>query len=260
LPPHADPGRLPVSVLIGLALLPFAIPLLWIAAPVVFGQPPVLSIATPLSLALAASALCLAVVYTIDWSPATRVKGVLILVSLAYFAGLSLYFLKKEMVDGVRKVVGQDRDWKEFKVPGGNCKVNMPGKPTEAPGALPGWELTCYRASQRGGLAGPSVFTVGFAKDQNPAEEEKWFDAVKKSLVQAAGGQLVNEITVKHDDRLPGRQWEFHNIRTRTTRIVQVYRDKDRLYYLSAEGQNLSPDDRLVQDFFDSFLVTGGKD
>src|SRR5262245_58224821 len=108
---HAEPAaRLPVSVLIGLALLPFAIPLLWVIAPLVFGQPPMLSLATPVALAVSASALCLAVVYTIDWSPTTRVKGVLILVGLAYFAGLSLYFLKKDMVDGVRKVIGPEAE------------------------------------------------------------------------------------------------------------------------------------------------------
>ena len=66
--------------------------------------------------------------------------------------------------------------------------------------------------------------------------------------------------TVTEARDLPGRQWVFYLKRNRTTRIVQVYRAKGRLYYLAAEGQNLSPGDQLAQDFFDSFLVTGGTD
>src|SRR5262249_19856974 len=66
--PHRNPpGGLPVSVLIGLALLPFAIPILWLIASVVVGQPPMLSPAAPVALAVAASILCLAVIYTVDW-------------------------------------------------------------------------------------------------------------------------------------------------------------------------------------------------
>src|SRR6202030_2917532 len=81
--PHRHPpGGLPASVLIGLALLPFAIPILWLIAPIVFGQPPMPSLAVPLAIALSASILSLAVIYTIDWSPQLRVKGVLILVGL----------------------------------------------------------------------------------------------------------------------------------------------------------------------------------
>src|SRR5690606_23747809 len=97
---HSDlaPGGLPLSVMIGLALLPFAIPLVWLAAVLLSGRPPALSLATPAALALSAAVLCLAVVFTVDWSPATRLKGVLMLVGLAYFAGLSLFFLKKDMV------------------------------------------------------------------------------------------------------------------------------------------------------------------
>src|SRR5439155_23835406 len=116
-PPHSS--GLPASVLVGLALLPFAIPLLWLMGPTVLGQQPALSLAAPASLALSASILCLAVVYTVDWTPSTRVKGVLMLVGLSYFAGLSLYFLKSEMVDRVRVFFGAEREWEDFRGPEG---------------------------------------------------------------------------------------------------------------------------------------------
>lgn len=260
-PPHTDPGKLPVSVLIGLALLPFVIPLAWVIAPLVLGHPPTLSLATPVALAVSASALCLAVVYTIDWTPITRVKGVVVLVGLSYMAGLSLYFLKKDMVDGVRRVVGEDRNWHEFRVPNGDCKVKMPGKPTPAADLRPidGWNLKCYRASHKGGLAPPVVFVIGVGDDPNPAragDEKEWFDAVKRSVIQ---GGAVDEKVIRHEaQNLPGRQWEFR--RGRMIQVVQVFRAKGRLYYLSAEGQTLDPDGNLARDFFESFHVTGGQD
>src|SRR5437868_13522703 len=57
-------GGLPASILIGLALLPFVIPLLWLVAPMLVGQPPALSLAAPAALAVTASVLSLAVIYT----------------------------------------------------------------------------------------------------------------------------------------------------------------------------------------------------
>src|SRR5262249_58963466 len=83
----------------------------------VAGQEPMLSWAVPVALAVSASVLCLAVIYTIDWSPGTRVKGVLMIVALAYFAALNLYFLKKQMVDEVRKFFGAGHDWVVFRPP-----------------------------------------------------------------------------------------------------------------------------------------------
>src|SRR5262245_27688869 len=53
-----QPGGLPLSVMIGLALLPFMIPLVWLLAPAVVGWPPALTAAAPVALAVAASALC----------------------------------------------------------------------------------------------------------------------------------------------------------------------------------------------------------
>jgi hypothetical protein len=74
--PHTPvPGGLPFSVLVGFALMPFAIPLLWLLGPLVTGFEPALSPAVPVSLAIAAAALCLGVVYTIDWTAVTRIKG-----------------------------------------------------------------------------------------------------------------------------------------------------------------------------------------
>jgi hypothetical protein len=239
--------------------LPFVVPLLWVIAPQVVGQPPMLSLATPIALAVAASALCLAVVYTIDWSPTTRVKGVLMLVGLSYFTGLSLYFLKKEMVDKARSFVGPERNLVEFRPPGRDYKVNMPPAPQSVNAQpLPKWDLKCYSASHKQfAVPMPMVFTVGTAQDLKPAQlgdEEQWFAAIEKSL--AAGGAGEPLVAATPLERLegtgPGREYHFR-IGPRT-RIVRVYRAPGRLYYLSVEGGNLDED--LVEDFFDSFMVT----
>src|SRR5579872_7038261 len=64
--PHRHPvSGLPASVLVGLALLPFAIPVLWVTAPPIIGHTPQLSFAVPLAIAVSASILSLAVIYTI---------------------------------------------------------------------------------------------------------------------------------------------------------------------------------------------------
>src|SRR4051812_9876374 len=56
---HGSPipanGGLPVSVLFGFALLPLAIPLLWLIGPQLLSKPPALTLAAPISLAVAAS-------------------------------------------------------------------------------------------------------------------------------------------------------------------------------------------------------------
>jgi hypothetical protein len=246
-------------VLIGLALLPFAIPLLWLIGPLVLDQQPALSLAAPASLALSASVLCLAVVYTVDWSAATRVKGVLMLVGLAYFAGLSLFFLKKEMVDRAKEVLGTGLNWRDFS-PDKTYRVKMPGRPAPTPEQpLPGWTLACHRSSYKS-LTGTVVFVVGTGldKDVNPGDDARWLDEVKKALCDAAGGAGAEKPReVKHP--YPGWEWEVHFPNGQTVRTVRVHRAAGKIYYLSAEGPDLNADDELPQQFFDSFLLTPGK-
>jgi hypothetical protein len=265
--PHVLPaGGLPLSVMIGLALLPFVVPLLWLLAPLVAGQDPVLSPAAPTALAVAASALCLAVVYTVDWSPATRLKGVLMLVGLSYFAGVSLYFLKKEMVDRVKQVFGPDAEWTDFTQNNGHYKVRMPGRATPTDGKQLGgrpWPLECYKASRNDPRAGRVVFVVGTGKDPHGGEvaDAEWFAEARDRALQAAGGRLIEEREVgKNRDTYPGREWRIQLPDNRTVRIVRVFRGTGhgRTYYQALEGRG-TPDDLAGdpdnQPFFDSFWI-----
>jgi hypothetical protein len=258
---HGIGRGLPATVLVGLALLPFLIPLLWVLAPAVMGQEPVLSVAAPTALAVAASALCLAVVYTVDWTPTTRVKGVLMLVGLSYFAAASLYYLKKEMVDRVKRFFGAGAEWKEFSPPNGDCKILMPGVPRRLPQLqpLPGWKLECHQGTHKPYL-GTFWFTVGYGVDVQPnVPDDEWFEAAKKAALSIDPRRRAVRETPVEQQKWRGREWVFENgdedETVSVTRVVRVP-EKRRVYFVSARGPKLSPDDDEAKAFFDSFLIS----
>jgi hypothetical protein len=260
-------------VLIGLALLPFAIPILWLIAPVVIGEEPVLSVATPAALSIAASVLCLAVIYTIDWTPATRVKGVLMLVCLAYFAAVGLYFLKKEMVDRIQKATGlsEATNWQVFDAHPGGYRVKMP-TPREAvkdqreqpfPATV---HIDCYKSLHRMPFLDPYVFVVGSTPTHQPVRAkgdgpkpgtDEWFDRLADEIENKSGGRVHGVRQVEHQG-YKGREVEIH-FGEGKARFVRVFLIKGRLYYLSAEGVGLHPDEDPASVFFESFLVDPNK-
>ena len=269
--PHAEPqAALPASVVVGLALLPFLIPILWLLAPIVLGVEPVLSLASALALAFSASVLCLAVIYTVDWRPGTRVKGVLLLIVLSYVTGVGLYFLKKEWVDRVRKFFGVNPTWSVFQVPQGGYQVLMPPARREFPRNEPPpttlARLACHQATQKSaGVAGEDVFTVGSGEVRRPANAndpapgtDAWFDKLTADVADRAGGTAT---AVKRESRdgVPGRQFEVAIGNEGVTRVVEVYylAGKNRLYYAAVEGRDVRADDVVtVRRFLDSFRIT----
>ncbi|HEY3788882.1 MAG TPA: hypothetical protein VGL71_08510 [Urbifossiella sp.] len=261
-PPIASSGNLPVSVLIGFALLPFAIPLLWLIGPMLLTQPPALSLAAPASLSLAASVLCLAVVFTVDWSPATRIKGVLMLVGLSYFAGLSLYFLKKEMVDRAKEFFGSANSWHEFQPPGGEYKVRLPVflPPNTNPiqeQPLPGFKLQCYRIAHQPLTGSRTTYQFGSGPDANKAAAN-WFEDIEKALKLTAGAdaQFGAAIGVRTlDDKFTGQQWSISFPNRPLTRIVRVFHMHGMVYYLSVEGDQINAEDQAAELFLRSLMV-----
>ena len=255
--PIAPTGGLPVSVLIGFALLPFAIPLLWLIGPHLLTQPPALSLAAPAALALSASILCLSVVFTVDWTPSTRIKGVLMLVGLSYFAGLSLYFLKKEMVDRAKEFLSPPEKQYEFKAPKGPYHVRLPVNPQEVQEVkvqpLAGWKLSCYQTHHEPLVASPVSYLFGSGPDTMP-KSENWFEEIGKAVVADAGDAPVSPPSgVKSVDGHSGQRWivELPN----ADRLVEVYRVNGTVYYLSIESERLSPDDPRAKTFFNSFQI-----
>jgi hypothetical protein len=245
--PHRDSqGGLPASVLIGLALLPFAIPILWLIAPSVLGREPTLSPAVPLALAVSTSILCLAVIYTIDWTPATRVKGVLMMVALAYFAAVNLYFLKKQTVDQVKKFFGAGHDWVEVVAQDGSFRVNMPALPERPDPQFQPLrqlaDLSCYRVSYKAPLLEPHTFVAGAgaplpaANGPAPGSDD-WFKLVARQVVdQVRQGKLRAEPRSIEHGGFPGRELEVVLEGGNALRVVRVFLINGRVYYLSVES------------------------
>jgi hypothetical protein len=254
--PHV--AGLPVSVLVGLALLPFGIPLLWWAAPTITGKEATLSLAVPISLAIAASTLCLGVVYTIDWTGITRIKGVLMLVCLAYMSAAGLYFLKKDMLDRVRGFFEPKAIWTPVYSKDGKFRVRMPGA-VEDTNAQPipkvqmkdGKKATYvtdsadeYRYQVMAG-----TLEKPFAEPPDPA----WYAEIGHHLEKS--GRLTEHSDVKLVRGVPatGRQWVLQD--GEIVRVVRVYVAEGRVYYLSVEGRKLSLDETEVDYFFQSFEI-----
>jgi hypothetical protein len=246
---------LPVSVLVGLALLPFGIPLLWWAAPTITGKEATLSLAVPVSLAIAASTLCLGVVYTIDWTGTTRIKGVLMLVCLAYLSAAGLYFLKKDMLDRLRGLFEPGTRWKWVQSDEGFL-VRMPAPIDDAKDSpIPRMRMTGKKAMfltesddkyQYLAVAGAPEKPV---PNQDPAA---LYDTIGKHL--AVNGKITDDCDVKlFRTGHPGHQWTVQI--AGNVRVVQVYVDQGRVYYLSVEGRNLKLSDKEVEPFFKSFEI-----
>ncbi len=266
--PHTRPvAGLPVSVLVGLALLPFGIPLLWRVTPFLTGQEAALSMVVPVALAVAASALCLGVVYTIDWTATTRIKGVLMLVCLSYLSAAGLFFLKKDLMDRLRAWGGDANQWGVVALRGANCRVQMPvpAMPTDGEKSpLDG--LVRMADSRRATLVSDAPdgaryeyrFAVSDENAVGPRPDDEWFDRVGEKLRAAVGAPPLGQPDrLAHQERpdAPGRQWKFELGDSGIVRVVQVYAIGGRVYYLSAEGPKLRPDDEYAQPFFGTFLV-----
>jgi hypothetical protein len=254
--PLPDAGPVPVSVLIGLALLPLAIPLLWLIGPHLLAKPASLTLAAPASLAIAASSLCLAVVFTVDWTPLTRIKGVLILVGLSYFAGLSLYFLKKDLIERVRDFFTPTDRWQEYREANGAYTVMTPGNPMEYSGQpLAGWKLKCRHASSSP-FPGPSAHYVYGAGPDAKAQSPDWFAEVDRGLSEEARNAEQQPPTdVMMWNNIPAKQWIMEMANDRV-RVVRVFRSAGTVYYLSVESEDLEPDSpMIVGRFFDSFRI-----
>ena len=272
--PHTPPvGGLPVSVLVGFALMPFGIPLLWLVAPLVTGASSSLSPAVPAALAVAAAALCLGVVYTIDWTAATRIKGVLMLVGLAYLTGAGLFFLKKDLLDRAQKFFVRSPKWGWVQPKDASWKVRMPrpvreDKQQPLPGLVP--LPSVWHARHASEVPDEPGYEYRFATGKSdPAESglsEVWFPALREHIWFARVGERAKRkdeqvaragepITSRHATEPDGRQWTFESGDGRTVRIVQVFVIENRVYYLSAEGPGLKADEHPARQFFDSFEV-----
>lgn len=245
------PHKGPRSVLYGLALLPFVIPLLWELGPVVAGKEAIFTRALPMAIAVSSAGLCLGVVLAADWSFATRVKAIVSIVFVMHFLAAFLYFLKPEWVEVLRRQVakGRDQGWQTFTPPDHKYTVRVPGDlhADDRP-LLKEWTLTGYRSDGQDMQAAYFVAYGRQPKELDNQPEEKFFEAAKKAA--EAGGT----VTAEKDVRLaggPGREFVLALPDKHTRRVVRVYRHGQSAFVAAVEDAFLTPDARDVKYFFD---------
>jgi len=254
-PQHHPRGQLPASVLVGFALLPFGIPILWLIAAPLFGQPPLVSIAVPIAVAISASILSLAVIYTIDWSPAIRIKGVLMLLALAYFTSVSLYFLNKDIVVWFKIHFGS---WVFFEPNEKEYSVMLPADPVDDSTCKPVpniEDLKCHTLAHDDDLIGHYMFVVGAGTTPRGVKDsdEQWFQDTAQRIVVESKGKLDSKEKVQ--DRSGHKGWQYFIKVGDQTRIVRLFVKSGHVYYLSIERADLSVENEVVQHFFNSFTI-----
>lgn len=259
---HTPPvaGGVPFSVIIGLALLPLTIPMLWLIGPVVVGADPTFTLATPVSLAVAASVLCLAVAYTVDWTPVTQVKGVLTLVGLSVFVGMSLYFMKREWAEWLQHTFG-GAAWHSFEPDGGDYAVDLPDRPeplAAGAGPVPALkQLTGYSTVAKKGKRRDTYVVAAGPDHDRGAGDAAWFAAVGESLKLAREGWDVGAGRPVPAGARSAHEWDATKGTDRL--VVRVVRDraKGRVYLLAVEGRQGRVYGDDVRHFLDSFEIAG---
>lgn len=268
LPPgHELPGDGLTPALLGLALLPFGIPLLWLLGPPLTGKVPIFSFAAPAALAVGLTGLGVGVGLAAGWGHAARVRGILALALVGYFTGGCLYFLKKEWAEAIRRDIGPGPvKWDKVTPPGTKFVVEMPGRAVKTEiSPLPGWPLTAYRYLPPGRQKADQ-WTIGYEVAHGPPPaglpDADWFTAARDAVLKSAdGAELTAERAVKDtqvgEARCDGREFRLTLADGATNRVVRVFRHRTRplVYYLAVEGAFVPPDAEYVSKFFNSFTA-----
>lgn len=256
---HALDHQGPTSTLIGLALLPLGIPLLWLGARLVTGIDPVFTYFMPVAIGLGVAGACLGAVFTQEWSHAGRVRAILILVLLGYGSAAFLYCVQKEWLETVRKRFGNRIErWQKFEAEDKSFFVQVPGKAQPDPNTdpLPGWSLKTYRCMDPK-LRNTDVYVIAYGTSPDTlvgAKDDAWFAAAKEAILQASGAADPSEKEVTQQGH-SGREFALVMPDRITNRTVRVFRLGKRVYYLAVDGAALPPDAKDVRKFFDSFYM-----
>jgi hypothetical protein len=251
-------GGLPATVIIGLALLPYGVPIFWLLGPILTGTVPPVSIATPLALAVSTSILCLSVIYTVDWSAETRLKGVFILILLSYFGGITLFFTEKATLERLYRL-GKKTEWQEFEPDKGPLyRLKVPASPEEIPDQpLKLAEMQCYQARVPQDLLGWRIYVMA-AGTPKPHPEVPgtpgWFEAAQKTLLED-GQKVLKRQFQANNGFLKGYEWEIELVGTDRMRVILVYVGQGKVYYLAVEGERIDAQHPDVQRFFRSFFI-----
>jgi hypothetical protein len=251
--------------LVGLALLPFGIPLLWLLGPPLTGKVPIFSFAAPVAVAVGLAGLGVGIGLATGWGHAARVRGILALSLVGYFTAGGLYFLKKEWAEAIRRDLNPGpANWTAMTPPGTRLEVLMPGRAVKSDvSPLPGWPLTAYRSIPPGRQKADQ-WTIRYEIAHGPPppglKDGDWFAAAREAVLKAAeGAELIGEQTVKDgvvgEAKCEGREFRLTLADGATNRFVRVFRHRTKplVYYLAVEGAFLPAGAEYVNKFFESF-------
>ena len=272
---HAEPqpAATPNGVVFALAMLPLAIPLLWLAATQLGARRPEFSFALPVAIGLGVSGVCWGLAVTHRWSIRQRIIGVLALVFLACLSGVLLFAVKKEWIEQTRELLGRGEvAWVKYQPNPDDLKgndlsfeVRIPGQPTPQESPVPGLPLkgAIYSEPDRDWQ---DQFVIAHGRYVEGGggwvADEVWFGKVKEIIEKETGGKLISENDRQYQT-YAARYYIFQlpeNANGPVVRIVRVVRVANaQLFYLSVEGPYLSKDNLIVQKFLDSLRIVPNK-
>lgn len=263
-PLHVEADGL-TGVLLGLALAPLGVPLLWMAARPLLQINPVFSVVAPLAVGLGVAGLVIGVAMVNRWSHAARVRAALGLVVGGYLTGAILFVVPRDVPAAARKLFGPNRiQWKEFKRNGIRLpyQVQLPnGTATETDTPVDGWKLRTFTVAagqpddKRGVWAVRYTLADGVPPGDATAADDAWFAAVRDAVVAASGGELTAELPLNVAVNKPARELRLTLPDRVTHRVVRLVRTGDTLVYAAAEGLFLSADGAEVQRFLSGLKV-----
>ena len=194
----------PHGVVFALAMLPLAIPLLWLAATQLGVRRPEFSFALPVAMGLGVSGVCWGLAVTHRWSIRQRIIGVVGLVFLTGLIGVLLFAVKKEWIEQTRELLGRGEvAWVKYQPNPNDLKgndlsfeVRMPGQPAPEESPVPGLPLkgAIYSEPDRGWQDQFIVAHGRFIEGGGGwVADDVWFGKVKEIIEKETGGKLISE-------------------------------------------------------------------
>jgi hypothetical protein len=156
-------------------------------------------------------------------------------------------------------LIGGSAEWKEYRSPGGQFRVLMPGHPKSVPAAAGNMVLVAVETDR-----GRKAFLVGY--EDFPGDRladdalEARFGRARENMLRAyPGARKLSERPVMMGGH-PGREYTIEVPSRKVNVVVLIYLvDRGaglRIYVLTAVGSRFTSDTTEVRRFFDSFQLT----
>jgi hypothetical protein len=243
------------AAIIGLALIPLMMPLIWIGAIVLLGRDPLFTPMVPLSIGLGATAIGIGAVLTEIWKTRTKLWTVLSIVFFTYLVGLTLFYMKKEWVEAVRNKLGADEfDWSTYEP--GPFRVKLPGKKKQDDNpTVPEWKL--YSVIHTNEKATGYNFRVSHGsepEEYSKLDDKTWLEKAGETLANEERGKPVKATDIKVQG-YSGREWVFSKAENASNLTIRLVRVKSAMIMLSVDGPFLTNEAKEVQIFFKSLYI-----